>query len=276
MPIIKIDQPIGIIGAGNMGAAIVTGIVKKGLISPKKINIFDIDHTKSLKLAEKTGVHINSSNKKIVEECPIIILAVKPNIYPLILSEIKDSLNNNHILISIAAGISIEYIKEKTQGRCKIVRVMPNTPALIGEGTIVVCKEHELEEEEKRAVFQILSSLGMVQEVEEKYINAVTGISGSSPAYVYMFIEALADGGVMMGLPRELAYKLAAQTVLGSAKMVLESREHPGVLKDMVCSPGGTTIEAVYALEQKGFRGIIMEAVKRCAEKGEAMSMKGE
>lgn len=276
MSIINIEQPIGVIGAGNMATAIVAGIVKKGLASSEKISIFDVDRIKSLKLAEKTGVNICSSNKEIVEECPIIILAIKPNSYQSVLDEIKDSLNKNHILISIAAGISIEYIKEKTQGRCKIVRVMPNTPALIGEGAIVVCKEHDLEEEQKRIVFQILSSLGMVQEVEEKYINAVTGISGSSPAYVYMFIEALADGGVMMGLSRELAYKLAAQAVLGSAKMVLESHEHPGTLKDMVCSPGGTTIEAVYALEQKGFRGIIMEAVKKCAEKGEAMSKEGE
>lgn len=276
MSIINIEQPIGVIGAGNMATAIVAGIVKKGLASSEKISIFDVDRIKSLKLAEKTGVNICSSNKEIVEECPIIILAIKPNSYQSVLDEIKDSLNKNHILISIAAGISIEYIKEKTQGRCKIVRVMPNTPALIGEGAIVVCKEHDLEEEQKRIVFQILSSLGMVQEVEEKYINAVTGISGSSPAYVYMFIEALADGGVMMGLSRELAYKLAAQAVLGSAKMVLESHEHPGTLKDMVCSPGGTTIEAVYALEQKGFRGIIMEAVKKCAEKGETMSKEGE
>ncbi len=272
----KIEKPIGVIGAGNMATAIVTSIVKKDLISPKKINIFDIDREKLLKLAEKTGVNISSSNKKVVETCPIIILAVKPNSYPSVLNEIKDSLNENHILISIAAGISIEYIRKKTQGQCKIVRVMPNTPALVGEGAIVVCKEHDLDEKQKRIVFEILSSLGMVQEVEEKYINAVTAISGSSPAYVYMFIEALADGGVMMGLSREQAYTLAAQAVLGAARMVLESQEHPGVLKDMVCSPGGTTIEAVYALEQKGFRGIIMEAVKKCAEKEKAMNKKGD
>jgi len=273
---LKIKRPLGVIGAGNMATAIVKGLLRKKLIEPKMLYIFDVDYSKVSRLAEETSIHKSSSNKEVVENSSIVILAVKPNVYPLVLDEIKDKLYEEHILISIAAGISMQYIKEKIEDRCRVVRVMPNTPALIGEGMIAVCKGHGLAEEDRKMVFSFLSALGKVEEVDEKYINAVTGISGSSPAYVYMFIEALADGGVMMGLPRDQAYRIASQAVLGSAKMVLESQKHPGVLKDMVCSPGGTTIEAVYALEQKGFRGIVMEAVKRCAEKGEAMNRKGE
>jgi len=273
---LKIEKSIGIIGAGNMATAIVKGILRNGLIDNDKINIFDVDPMKLAKLSEETSINICGSNGEVVENSYIIILAVKPSVYPLVLDEIKEKLNKEHILISIAAGISIQYIRNKIEERCNVVRVMPNTPALIGEGLIAMCKEHKLQEREKKMVLKILSSLGKVEEVEEKQISAVTGISGSSPAYVYMFIEALADGGVMMGLPRDQAYRIASQAVLGAAKMVLESKEHPGVLKDMVCSPSGTTIEAVYALEQKCFRGTIMEAVKRCAEKEKAMYMKGE
>ncbi len=273
---IKIDKSIGLIGAGNMATAIVKGILREGLMDSERINVYDVNPVKLSKLAEETAINICESNGEVVENSYIIILAVKPDVYPLVLDEIKKKLNEKHILISIAAGVPLKYIRDRIEERCSVVRVMPNTPSLIGEGLIAMCKEHRLQEREKNMVLKILSSLGKVEEVEERYINAVTGISGSSPAYVYMFIEALADGGVMMGLPRDQAYRIAAQAVLGSAKTVLESKEHPGVLKDMVCSPGGTTIEAVYALEQKCFRGTVMEAVKKCAEKEKAMYMKGE
>lgn len=263
---------LGIIGAGNMATAIIKGILSEGLIPPKNIWVYDIDQSKLDAIVENTYIQGANSNNKLVEKSNIIILAVKPNIYPSILEEITPYLTSNNILISIAAGISTKFINDKIKKRCKVVRIMPNTPALVSSGVIALCKNHELDEKELEYVISIFKCLGKVEEVDETLMNAVTGVSGSGPAYVYMFIEALADGGVMMGLPRDQAYRMAAQTVLGATKMVLNTKEHPGVLKDAVCSPGGTTMEAVYTLEQSGFRGIVMDAVKKCTEKGELLT----
>ncbi|NLI60841.1 MAG: pyrroline-5-carboxylate reductase [Clostridiales bacterium] len=260
---------LGVIGAGNMASAIIKGVIRKGKIEPENIYVYDIDANRQSQLVNQTSVTPARSNSDLIKRCKIIIIAVKPNVYKRLLDEIVDSITKQHLLISIAAGISTDFINKKIDNRCKVIRVMPNTPALIGEGMSVICSNSELNKYESKMIHSIFSSLGRVEMVDEALINGVTAISGSSPAYIYMFIEALADGGVMMGLPRDQAYRIAAQSVLGSAKMVLELNEHPAVLKDMVCSPGGTTIEAIYTLEKNSFRGSVMEAVRNCALKAE-------
>lgn len=263
---------LGIIGAGNMSSAIIKGVLRREIFQPEQIQVFDIDSSKLKNLTNQTQVKMAQNNGELVNNSSIIIIAVKPTAYSTVLEEIKDALSKGQILISIAAGISIEYIKDTIDNRCKVVRIMPNTPALIGESMTALCTEHDLNKDEQQMIMKILTSLGAVEEISEKDINAATAISGSSPAYVYLFIEALSDGGVMMGLSREQSYRMAAQAVLGAAKMMLESNKHPGVLKDEVCSPAGTTIEAVYTLEKNAFRGALMEAVRNCALKAEDIS----
>ncbi len=265
---------LGFIGAGNMASSIVKGVLRNKVVDPDQIYVYDIDLNKTTELTNHTRVVVANNNHDLMKKCSIIIIAVKPNAFDNLLDDISKDITDRHILVSIAAGISTEYIKSKINNRCKVVRVMPNTPALVGEGMSVICKNHGLDQEESSVISSIFLSLGRVEEVDESLINSVTAVSGSSPAYVYLFIEALADAGVMMGLPRAQCYRMAAQSVLGAAKMVLELEEHPGVLKDMVCSPGGTTIEAIYTLEQKGFRGAIMEAVRNCSLKADSMDKK--
>ncbi|HZJ57777.1 MAG TPA: pyrroline-5-carboxylate reductase [Clostridia bacterium] len=266
---------LGVIGAGNMASSIVKGVVKNKLFDPKQIFVFDILSHQLTKLADETSVSAAKDNIDLLEKCSVVIIAVKPEALDALLDEISDVITPNHVLISIAAGISTEYIKDGIGNKCRVVRVMPNTPAMVGEGMSAICNNHGLDHEELEAISTIFSSLGRIEFVDETLINGVTAISGSSPAYVYMFIEALADGGVMMGLPRDQSYRMAAQAVLGAAKMVLDSNMHPGSLKDMVSSPGGTTIEAIYTLEKNGFRGSIMEAVRNCALKGASMDKEG-
>lgn len=267
---------LGVIGAGNMATSIIEGILKKGVIAPNNIYVYDIDSTKLSSIASKTGVVPAASNIDLIKNCKVFIIAVKPHVYDSLLKQISDHITNEHLLISIAAGITTDYIKQKIDNKCKVVRVMPNTPALVGEGMTAICVNKDIDNEQREIVNLIFSSLGRVEEVEESLIDAATAISGSSPAYIYVLIEALADGGVLMGLPRHQAYRMAAQSVLGAAKMVLELEEHPGILKDMVCSPGGTTIEAIYTLERNNFRGSIMEAVRNCTLKAQQLNNKNK
>ena len=208
------------------------------------------------------------SNAECANNCKYVVLAVKPQYFDPVLSDIRDKVTENHVIISIAPGITTAQLKERLGDEKRVVRAMPNTPALLGEGMTGVCYEEKaFNQEEKETIRNIFSSLGRMRLVEERLMNAVVCVSGSSPAYVYMFIEALADGAVKYGLPREAAYEMAAQTVLGSARMVLETGEHPGVLKDRVCSPGGTTIEGVSALEESGFRSAVIKAADACYKK---------
>ncbi|HHW70444.1 MAG TPA: pyrroline-5-carboxylate reductase [Clostridiales bacterium] len=262
---------IGFIGAGNMATAIITGLIKEG-INPKDIYVHDIDIDKLNKIKKKFNIIALDNNVEILKKAKIIFLAVKPHIYPIILDEIKNDITDNHVLISMAAGISTDYIYKILDEEKNIIRIMPNTPALIGEGVIAMCPNKKINSNIFKYVKNLLSCLGEIELIDESLINAVTGVSGSGPAYVFMFIEALADGGVLMGLSREQAYRMAAQTLIGAAKMYMETKTHPGELKDMVCSPGGTTIEAVYALEKHNFRASIIEAVKVCTQRGEELS----
>lgn len=262
---------IGFIGSGNMGEAII-----KGMIESKEYNSEDIlvsgRNSKTLnKLKDNYLVNVASDNKGVASQVDILIIAVKPNVYLDVVSEVKDSLNKNTILVNIAAGINIIDIENILGENKKIIRVMPNTPAMVNEGMSVIFPNNVVDSDDINKVKNIFDSIGKTEILDESQIHGVIGISGSSPAYVYMFIEALADAGVKEGLKRDVAYRLASQAVLGSAKMILETNMHPGVLKDNVCSPGGTTIEAVVELEENGFKGNVTRAVECCISKSKNM-----
>jgi len=267
-----LNKIIGVIGCGNMGGALIKGIVQSGEVKAENILALDDNHKKAEAISKKYGVTARARLNDLVKQADYIILAVKPDVIEGVLKKMnKDELEDT-VIISIAAGVTVKTIEKALECECKISRVMPNTPALVGEGMCAICYNDKIVEKEKTLIKKIFECAGKVIEVEEKHMNAITALSGSGPAYVFMFIEAMADAGVRMGLKRDISYKLAAHTVLGSAKMVIETEKHPGELKDMVCSPGGTTIEAVYELEKRGFRGTIMKAIGECYEKAEEMS----
>lgn len=263
---------IGFIGAGNMGSAIIGGILENGIAESSDIIVTDLDQSKVTELAEEYNIKQGLSNGTVAGAADLLFLCVKPQVIYSVIDEIKNSVGDDTVVISIAAGQSIEKLTAAfDKDTIKLVRVMPNTPALVGEGMTAVVPNENVSAEETESVTEIFSGLGMVDTVSEKLMDAVTGISGSSPAYVFMLIEAMADAGVQGGMPRDKAYKFAAQAVLGSAKMVLESGMHPAELKDMVCSPAGTTIEAVSVLEEEGMRGAVVKAVRACIEKSRNM-----
>lgn len=257
---------IGFIGAGNMGAAMIEGIIKK---NPRESIIFtEATHEKRKKIHSEYKIDWANSNSELTKDSKYIILAVKPQVYANILKEIKEEINPEKIVISITPGITIENMKEYLGSDIKVVRAMPNTPALIGEGmSCVSFSDDSFAQGEIDDVTMLFSSLGEVEIIEEMYMDAIVPISGSSPAYVYMMIEAMADAGVLTGLPRKLSYRLAAQSILGASKMVIETGLHPGELKDAVCSPAGTTIEAVSVLEKRNFRNAVIEAMIACYDK---------
>ena len=264
------NKKIGIIGAGNMGGAIISGIAEKGLFD--EILIFDKNQVSASRYEEMFD-NTYSADLGIVTLADIVILAVKPNILYSVIEEIKDLIKEDTVVVSIAAGQSIEKMEKAFGKKVKLMRVMPNTPAQVGEGMSALSPNSLLsaDKEATDAVVKIFESFGRAEIVPENLMDAVTGVSGSSPAYVFMFIEALADAAVAAGMPRDKSYTFAAQSVLGAAKMVLETKTHPAELKDMVCSPGGTTIEAVKVLEEKGLRAAVMDAVKACVDKSRSM-----
>lgn len=265
-------KKIGFIGCGNMSQAMIGGVVKAGVFQKENILVSDLN-TKSLEIVtNKYGVITTTDNLEVAKKSDILVLAVKPNLYGIVISQIKNAVKNNVIIVTIAAGKSIESTEIAFGREIKVVRVMPNTPALVGEGMSSMVPNKLIETEELEGIVRVFGSFGSTEVVEEKLMDVVTSVSGSAPAYVYMFIEAMADGAVLDGMPRDKAYKMAAQTVLGAAKMVMETGMHPGQLKDMVCSPGGTTIEAVTVLEEKGLRNAVIAAMRRCTEKSKKMS----
>ena len=261
---------IGFIGCGNMATAIIHGILESGIASKEEI----MASAKSPETYERirTSLQIRTgSNKETAAWAQILFLAVKPQFYEEVLGEIASDIPEESVVVSIAPGKTLEWLTGKLDGHCRIVRAMPNTPAMVGEGMTGVCPAKAVSEEEMQLVLRLMNTFGRSQVVPERLLDVVTGVSGSSPAYVFMFIEAMADAAVADGMPRKMAYEFAAQAVLGSAKMVLETGLHPGALKDMVCSPGGTTIEAVRVLEAKGMRSAVFEAMKACTEKAKGM-----
>ncbi len=253
----------GFIGMGNMGYAMLKGALS---VFDKEDILFTCpSQDRRDKISQETGVRNVESNAECANNAKYIILAVKPLVYDTVIKNIRDIVTEEHVIISLAPGIDIASIKDKFDKNVRVVRVMPNTPALVGEGMTGVCMDSkELALGERDMIEKFFNSFGKMVEVPERLMSAVTCASGSSPAYVYMFIEALADSVVKYGIPRKDAYKLVAQTVLGSAKMVLETGEHPGKLKDDVCSPGGTTIRGVAALEEFGLRNAVIKATDEC------------
>ena len=262
---------IGFIGNGNMGTAIIGGVIKNGLAAPSDIIVSDINEAGLKASGEKYGINITTNNKVAVEASDILFLAIKPNVIYNVIDVIKDSIDESKLVVSIAAGQSIAKLEEAFGKPVKLVRVMPNTPALVGEAMSGIAVNANVSDDEKKTVLNIFDSLGKGELIEEYMMDAVTAVSGSSPAYVFMLIEAMADAAVQGGLPRAKAYTFAAQAVLGSAKMVLETGKHPGELKDMVCSPAGTTIDAVAVLEEEGFRSSVIKAMKACTDKSRSM-----
>lgn len=262
---------LAVIGAGKMASAIVFGILKAKQMDAASICI---SNRSAEKLApfQAAGVSTFTDNAAAAEGADTVLLAVKPDQYPAVLQQLATLGDaEKKVYVSIAPGIRAETIKSYFPFDAKVIRTMPNTPALVGEGMTAIYAPAPVSEAEADAVEALFCAFGKTARVTEKQLDASVAVSGSSPAYVFMFIEALADGAVADGIPRDMAYRFAAQAVLGSAKMVLETGKHPAVLKDMVCSPGGTTIEAVKALEACGFRAGVLEAMRRCTEKGRSM-----
>lgn len=262
----------GLIGAGNMGGAILQGALKRGFLSADEVMVFDVNTDLLNKWKTSYHVHAAEGNAQLAQECDWILLAVKPVFLGGVLREIQPYLNHKK-MISIAAGWSVEMLQEAIQGTsAQLLRVMPNTPALVGAGCIALCEETTLDEQSFQWAKALFETLGVVQVIPQRLMDAVIAVSGSSPAYVFMFIDAMADAAVKLGMPRAMAIQSAAQAVMGSAKMVLETGEHPDVLKDQVCSPSGTTIEAVQVLEETGMRASVMKAMVACAEKNQQMT----
>ncbi|MCI9373582.1 MAG: pyrroline-5-carboxylate reductase [Lachnospiraceae bacterium] len=258
---------IGFIGLGNMARAIIGGMLRKEMVRPEDIIGTAKTQETREKMAAEFGIVTSGKNADAAAQADVLVLAVKPQFLEEVIGEIKDAARPDTLIISIAAGKSLQWLEEAFGKSVKLVRCMPNTPALVGEGCTGVCVNAEVSEEEKKYSIGLMESFGKASLISERLIDAVGAISGSSPAYVFMFIEAMADAGVAAGMPRAQAYEFAAQAVYGSAKLALESGKHPGELKDMVCSPGGTTIQGVRVLEERGMRGAVMAALAACVEK---------
>lgn len=265
-------KKIGFIGAGNMAGAIIGGIIKSNLVESQNVIASAKTMTNLNKLKDEYNINVTLDAREVVKNSDIVFMAVKPNIFDGVLESVKDLIGDEKIVVSIAAGKSISSMENIIGDDKKIIRTMPNTPALVNEGMSALCPNKNIEDAELKIVKGIFDSFGKSEVVGEYLIDSVIGVSGSSPAYVFMFIEAMADAAVAGGMPRKQAYNFAAQSVLGAAKMVLESGKHPGELKDMVCSPGGTTIEAVKVLENEGMRSSVINAVCACIEKSKEMS----
>jgi pyrroline-5-carboxylate reductase len=258
---------LAFIGVGAMGEAILRGLIAAQTYAPTDIVLFGRTLSRVQMLAESLGTRVASSAEEAVRGADVVLLAVKPQMVEGALAPVRDVLTPQQTLISVAAGISIKQLESYVEAAVPVVRTMPNTPSLVGAGATAICGGTNATPENLDLALTIFSALGLCIEIEEKSFDAVTGLSGSGPAYVFLFIEALADGGVRAGLKRDVALQLAAQTVLGGAQMVLETGKHPGILKDQVASPGGTTIAALHALENGAFRGTVMNAVVASANR---------
>ena len=265
-----IERNIGFIGAGVMAEALVRGMLKKEVARARQLFASDPAAERRELFADMIGENVFASNGKVAEEAEVIVLAVKPQVLPTVLEELRPEVHTEHLVVSIAPGVTLSWLHEQC-GISRLVRVMPNTPALVGEGAAAYCLGPRANDADATLTEQMLGAVGEAIQVDEKLMDAVTGLSGSGPAYVFMTIAALSDGGVKMGLSRKTATHLAAQTVKGAAEMVLESEQHPEALKDQVTTPGGTTIEAVHALEKAGLRRAFMDAVEAATRKSKSL-----
>ena len=260
-------KKVGFVGAGNMGEALIRGLVEANLVPADAILATDPRADRVRQLAEQYGLRAAAGNTALVGAADVVILAVKPQIMAPVLREIMPALTNRPLLISLAAGVATATIQAVLGKYPRLIRVMPNTPALVLEGATAIAKTPGLEQDDLETAQEIFAAVGKVVVLDEEQLDAVTGLSGSGPAYVAIVIEALADGGVKMGLDRTTAMTLATQTVLGAAKLLAETGLHPGALKDMVSSPGGTTIAGIAALEEGGIRTTLIRAVERATQR---------
>ncbi|MEH7385609.1 pyrroline-5-carboxylate reductase [Bacillus sp. JJ1521] len=268
------DRNIGFIGSGKMAQAMIRGMIDSNVVTAQQV-IASAKTEETLQFVEKTyGIRTTQQNKEVAENADFLFLAVQPDFYAEVINEVKEVVKDQTIIITIAAGITLDFIEQQFKRPLKAVRSMPNTPSLVGEGMSALCVNSYVTSEDLSEIVQLFEGFGKVELLDEQLMDAIPAVSGSSPAYAYLFIEALADGAVMQGIPRKQAYKLAAQALLGAAKMVLETEKHPGELKDDVCTPGGSTIQAVATLEKQGFRASVIAAMESCTEKSKQLSQK--
>ncbi len=262
---------IGFIGLGNMAKAMINGIISEGVVAPEEI----IGSAKSKETCEKVNkefdIFTTTDNLKIATSADVLVIAVKPQMCADVLQGIAGTTKKGAVIVSIVAGKTIKYLEEILGKDQKIVRLMPNTPAMVNAGLTAVCANSKVKDKDLAPVIKICESFGLAEIISEKQMDAFTAVAGSSPAFVFMYMEALADAAVKAGIPRDKAYKFAAASTMGSAKLMLDTGKHPGVLKDMVCSPAGTTIEAVQVLEELGFRSSVMDAVEACIDKAKRL-----
>ncbi len=256
------DKHLGFIGGGNMAEAMIRGIIRNQVVRPDQIIASDTSVERREHLSRAFDIRIAENNTSLVDQSAVVFLAVKPQVVPAVLKDIGPNMGAERLLISIAAGVPIKTLKNGLPEGPRIIRTMPNTPATVMEGAMAIASDSPANPKDLEIVETLFRPIGRTVRIEEKLIDAVTGLSGSGPAYVFMILEALADGGVKMGLPRDVAETLAAQTLLGSAKLFLETRTSPGQLKCMVTSPGGTTISGIHELEKGGLRASLMNAVE--------------
>lgn len=256
---------LGFIGAGKMAESIAKGVVHSGLMPASRISTAPRSSSRQ-DAFESFGVKIFETNQRVVEDSDVVVFSVKPQVVQDVVLELRPLLTKKKLLVSVVAGVKLKHLQEWA-GHSRFIRVMPNTPAAVGKAASVMSLGKSATEEDGGLIANLFGAIGKIWRADEKYFDAVTGLSGSGPAYIYIAIEALADGGVAAGLPRELAWNLASQTVLGAADMAISTGKHPGQLKDDVASPGGTTIAGIYELEKGGFRGILMNAVVAAAKR---------
>ena len=266
------DKTIAVLGAGHMGGALIGGMVRGKLVAPKDITATRRNASALEELARKWGIRTAVDSRKAVKGADIVILAVKPQGAGPTLDQIAPAVGRGQLFISVMAGIQTSFINARLKKACPVVRAMPNTPALVDEGATAIAAGKYAGEADLKTAEAIFGSVGRVETLPENLLDAVTGLSGSGPVYIYMVIEALTDGGVKMGIPRAVALRLAAQTVYGAAKLVLETGKHPAILKDEVTTPGGTAIAAVHELEAKGLRNVLIDAVVTATNRSKELS----
>lgn len=266
-----LDRRIGVIGIGKMGKALISGLIRSKFIDRVKIRASDISVERREYVYEKHQITCYSDNGRLVENSDIVVIAVQPQDMKTVLEDIREKLTSKHLIISIAAGISTSFILRNLQKQVSLIRAMPNNLCMIGESVTALAPTPKASEKDIQDAMDVFGSVGRVLVLDEKHFDAVTGLSGSGPAYAYLFIEALADGGVRVGLPKETSILLAAQTILGAAKMVFETMEHPKRLKEMVATPGGTTIRGLYELEEGKVRAAIIKAVEKATERAKEL-----
>jgi pyrroline-5-carboxylate reductase len=266
------DKELGIIGVGKIGSTLLKRLLLTNTLTKEKISIYDINSTKLNTISKNYGVEPAANNTELIKASKYILIAVIPQVIDNVLKEIGNLVNKSQTIISIAAGVSIDHIQKYLDEKVAIIRVMTNIPALVGAAATGLSFNKYVKSVDLEYVKKIFEAVGIVVELQEKHLDAVTGLSGSGPAYIFIIIEALADGGVKMGLPRDISQRLAAQTVLGAAKLLLETSKHPGELKDMVSTPGGTTITAIHEIESAKLRATLIRAVEAATLKSRSLN----